>query len=61
MSYNLPKEKNSYFQINKIDQDKMKLIVQYRKQDEKGYGETEKRSFTPEDFNNFLYNLEIFE
>lgn len=60
-SYHLPKEKNTYFRIVKIDQDKMKLIVQYRKQDEKGYGETENRSFTPEEFNNFLYNLEIFE
>ena len=61
--YELPKNKensNDRFRIQKIDKQKMKLIVLYQKE-ENGKTKTEERSFTPEEFNNFLYNFEIFE
>ena len=62
--YELPKDKGGSedrFRIHKIDKAKMKLVVLYKKYDEKNNYEVEERSYTPEEFNNFLYNFEIFE
>jgi hypothetical protein len=62
--YELPKDKGGSeerFRIHKIDKEKMKLVVLYKKYDENNNYKVEERSYTPEEFNNFLYNFEIFE
>jgi hypothetical protein len=52
-----PKDKTISFRITSIDPKTNKVLLDTQKQ----YQGLEKRSYTLEEFNNFLYNLEIFE
>jgi hypothetical protein len=55
--YKTPKDKKLRFKITEIDPKTNKIFLQTQKQ----FQDIEKRSYTLEEFNNFLYNLEIFE
>ena len=55
--YKTPKDKTISFRIISIDPKTNKVLLDTQKQ----YQGLEKRSYTLEEFNNFLYNLEIFE
>jgi hypothetical protein len=55
--YKTPKDKNISFWIEKIDPQTNKIFIRTQKQ----FGDLEKRSLTLDEFNSFLYNLEIFE
>lgn len=55
--YTTPKDKDRNFWIEKIDPKTNKIYIRTQKKS----GSLEQRSFTLDEFNNFLYNLEIFE
>ena len=59
-SFKLPKDKEKFFTIEKIDPKTNRIIGTYRSY--KGLtGTQQKRSFSLEEFNNFLYHPELFE
>ena len=59
-SFRLPKDKEKFFTIEKIDPKTNRIIGTYASY--KGLtGRKEKRSFSLEEFNNFLYQPELFE
>ena len=55
--YKTPKDNSLTFKITEIDPKTNKILILTQKQ----FQDIQRRSYTLEEFNNFLYNLEIFE